>query len=54
MYTMTIKEGNVVVEETDGVITKVGRTYMPTPEVKWNGKGIKWFDDSKLLRKQVK
>lgn len=33
------------IETKDGVVSRSGRSYVMTPAVKWNGKGIKWFPD---------
>ena len=41
------------VQKKDGVIENVGRSSVLTPKTNFNGKGIKWFDDSKLLKKKV-
>lgn len=37
----------------EGIVENVGKTYIEQPEIVWNGKGIKWFDDSMLLKKNV-
>lgn len=31
--------------------TAIGRSQIMQPKVNYTGKGIKWFDDSKLIRK---
>lgn len=36
----------------NGTIIKIGKTQMPSPELKYKGGSIKWFDDNKLLRKK--
>ena len=38
------------VETKNGVVQKVGRSTIYQPKTNYNGKGIKWFDDSKLLK----
>lgn len=37
---------------SDNTVT-VGRSYVEVPQIQWNGSGIKWFDDSQLLRKKA-
>lgn len=34
----------------NGVVTKVGRSTILTPKIKFRGGEVKWFDDSKLLK----
>lgn len=34
----------------DNVVTKIGRAVITQPVIDFNGGGIKWFDDSKLIR----
>ena len=34
----------------DGVF-KAGNTYILQPKVNYTGQGIRWFDDSKLIKK---
>lgn len=34
----------------DGVITKIGKSTIPTPKIKFKGGSVKWFDDNKLLK----
>ena len=38
------------------VVTKdtIGRSQILQPKVNYTGKGTKWFDDSKLVRKDEK
>ena len=50
---MNTQRADFAVTTKDGVVKNVGRTYIEQPEIKWNGKGIKWFDDSLLLKKKV-
>lgn len=38
------------VQETDNVDTKIGRSYMTHPEIKFSGGSIKWYED-KLKQK---
>ena len=35
----------------DGTVQKVGRSIITQPKTCYKGNGIKWFDDSKLLKK---
>lgn len=35
----------------NGVVSKVGKSYVNTPEVKFKGGKINWYDDSRLLKK---
>ena len=41
-----------VVEKGNGNQARIGKSSMMQPKVQFNGKGIKWFDDSKLIRKK--
>lgn len=38
----------------DGAITKVGRSTVVQPKTNFKGGSIKWFDDSKLIKKSKK
>lgn len=44
--------GTFVVETDHGVVSKVGCSAIMQPKVKFSGKPMKWFDDSKLLKRQ--
>lgn len=44
--------GTFVVETDHGVVSKVGNSTIMQPKVKFSGKPMKWFDDTKLLKKQ--
>ena len=35
----------------NGAVQKVGRSIITQPKTCYKGNGIKWFDDSKLLKK---
>ncbi|MDO4976215.1 MAG: 3'-5' exonuclease [Eubacteriales bacterium] len=37
-----------------GIVEEIGKSYIEQPEIKWNGKGIKWFDDSQLMKKKAR
>ena len=39
------------VEQRNGVIQNVSRAVIEQPVIKFNGTGIKWYDESKLLKK---
>lgn len=38
------------VEKKNGVVQKVGKSAILQPKTDFKGKGVKWFDDNKLLR----
>ena len=38
----------------NGIAQKVGKSIIYMPKTNYNGKGIKWFDDSKLVKKKHK
>lgn len=38
----------------NGVIQKVGRSTILQPKTNYQGKGTKWFDDTKLLKEKNK
>ena len=42
---------NMAIKTKGNVVTQIGKSTVYVPEIKWNGKGIKWFDDSQLLKK---
>lgn len=44
----TIHHGVVI---KNGEVVRVGRSVIYQPKTQFNGKGINWFDDSKLLKK---
>ena len=35
----------------NNIVQKIGKSTIYQPKIRYNGKGIKWFDDSKLLKK---
>lgn len=41
-----------VVTSVNGNITDIGNSAIMQPNVKFSGKPMKWFDDSKLLKKK--
>ena len=43
--------GTVVVETDHGIVTNIAYSAIMQPNVKFSGKPMKWFDDTKLLKK---
>lgn len=41
-----------VVASTNGNVTGIGKSAIMQPKVKFSGKSMKWFDDTKLLKKK--
>lgn len=41
-----------VIENGNGNQVRLGKSRIMQPKVQFKGKGIKWFDDSKLIRKK--
>lgn len=39
------------VKKENGVVNEIGKSYIYTPEIKFAGGSVNWFDDTKLLRK---
>lgn len=39
------------VKKENGVI-KTGKSYIVQPKVNYTGQGTRWFDDTKLIKKQ--
>ncbi len=37
-----------------GEVAQIGRSSILVPKTNFNGKGVNWFDDAQLLRKQPK
>lgn len=48
MHKQTIQ---FAVEIKNGVVQKIGESTYTHAEIKFKGGSIKWFDDSKLIRK---
>ncbi len=42
------------IEKKNEVITKIGRSTIQQPKTNFKGGSVKWFDDSKLLKKSNK
>lgn len=40
-----------MVETKNGVVDRIGKSSISNPKTNFDHKGIKWFDDSKLQRK---
>lgn len=38
-------------ETKNGVVQKIGKSVILQPKVKFGGGSIKWFDDTKLIKK---
>ena len=38
------------VEKKNGVVQEVGKSAILQPKTDFKGKGVKWFDDNKLLK----
>ena len=43
--------GTFVVETDHGIVTNIAYSAIMQPNVKFSGKSMKWFDDTKLLKK---
>lgn len=43
-----------VVKDSNGVVQKIGKSSILQPKPCFCGKSTKWFDDTKLMRKEVK
>ena len=43
--------GTFVVETDHGIVTNIAYSAIMQPNVKFSGKPMKWFDDTKLLKK---
>lgn len=41
------------VETKNGVVNRIGKSFIEKPHIKYNGKPMPWFDDSKLLKKDA-
>ena len=48
---MDTVKNTFVVEKKENQ-ARIGKSSIMQPKVQFNGKGIKWFDDSKLIRKK--
>lgn len=38
------------VEKKNGVVQEVGKSEILQPKTNFKGKGVKWFEDNKLLK----
>lgn len=43
--------GTFVVETDHGIVTNIAYSTIIQPNVKFSGKPMKWYDDTKLLKK---
>lgn len=48
---MDRQEIRFVVTTKGNEVTQIGKSVIYQPVVRYSGKGTKWFDDSKLIRK---
>ena len=48
---MKTVKNTFVVEKKENQ-ARIGKSSIMQPEVHFNGKGIKWFDDSQLIKKE--
>lgn len=39
------------VEKKNGVVSRIGKSTILTPEINFKGGSVKWFDDRKLIKK---
>lgn len=46
--------GTFAVVSEKGAICNIGNSTIMQPKVQFSGKSMKWFDDSKLLKKKQK
>lgn len=49
---MNKQEIEFYVRSKNGVATEIGKSCINQPKIKYNGKKMPWFDDSKLLKKK--
>lgn len=42
------------VETKNGCINRIGKSFVNTPAVNFKGGEVKWFDDTKLIKKENK
>lgn len=48
---MKKQTANFATVTKNGVVEQIGRSSILTPKTDYSGKGTKWFDDTKLIRK---
>lgn len=41
-------------ENKNRIITRIGKSFITQPPIKFAGGSIKWFDDTKLIRRSDK
>lgn len=49
---METVKSTFVVETDKGNQARIGKSSIMQPKAQFNGKGIKWFDDSQLIKKK--
>lgn len=49
---MNKKEMEFTVVVRDGVVVRIGKSSILQPKTNFKGGGIKWFDDTKLIREE--
>lgn len=49
---MKTVKNTFVIENSNGNRVRIGKSSIMQPEVHFNGKGIKWFDDGQLIKKE--
>lgn len=49
---MKTQEIQFVVVVRDGVVVRIGKSSILQPKTNFKGGGIKWFDDTKLIREE--
>lgn len=45
------QKNEFAVESKNGVVQRIGKSIISQPVTNYTGKGTKWFDDSKLIKK---
>lgn len=45
------QKNEFVIETKDRVVQRIGKSIISQPRTNYTGKGTKWFDDSKLIKK---
>lgn len=50
---MLVQTNEFVIQKTKGIVQRVGKSSIMQPKTNYNGKETKWFDDSKLLKKEA-
>lgn len=50
---MIKQEARFIVVKKAGIVTHISRAYIYHPKPRFGGGGIRWYDDSQLVRKDV-